>query len=90
MCRIVAPRACSRSLKEINLMPRRAFRNGVIGGRHFGGVIQYPWTGNHQSLPADRDVSALRALAESTINRSAGPTRRPLTDRRAGPNQLAR
>ena len=25
-------------------MPRRAFRNGVSGGRHFGGVIHCSWT----------------------------------------------
>ena len=42
--RVVTQRACSRSLKGVHPMPRRAFRNDVSRCRHFGGVIQYSWT----------------------------------------------
>ena len=64
-------------------MPRRAFRNGVSGGRHFGGVIHCSWTRASPIAASGQGwVRPPCALAESTINRSARPTRHPLADRR--------
>ena len=64
--RIVTQRACSRSLKGVHPMPRRAFRNDVSRCRHFGGVIQYSWT---RAAPS---AASSRCPCRATPARSGG------------------